>query len=189
MMRTAQPVRRLVAVGLVVLVSALGGIAVVQAHAHYDHSTPGIGEVVQAAPARVDIYTDQDMAKVGNANTISVTNTSGQQVTTGATTVDDADRRHFWVGLQPDLQAGRYVVAFSTLSDVDNDTDHGRFAFYIGRSPTAQEKQLDAQLTSAPVADADGGSSSHTGLIAGIAAVVAAVLVVGGGAVVVLKRR
>jgi methionine-rich copper-binding protein CopC len=158
------------------------------AHAHYDHSSPAIGEVVPNPPPRVDIYTDQDMAKVGNANAITVTNAAEQRVDTGPTTVDDADRRHFWVALQPNLSPGRYVVSFTTLSDVDNDSDHGRFAFYVGRAPTAQEKTLDTQLTSAAPAAAT-SSGSHTGLFIAGAAVIVALLVLAGGAFWLRGRR
>src|SRR5581483_3713163 len=187
MSERAVGLRHGVPLALMLLLAVLGGPAAALAHAHYDHSTPAIGEVVQTAPARVEIFTDQEMAKSGNANSIAVTNADGQRVGSGVTTVDDADRRHFWVALQPGLPPGRYVVSFTTLSDVDGDSDHGRFAFYIGRGPTAQEQKLDAQLSGAtPATDS---SSSHTGLIVAIAVAVAAVLAIGGGTTVALRRR
>ncbi len=139
-------------VALALMLALLAAPAAALAHAHYDHSTPAIGEVLQTAPARVDIYTDQEMAKRGDANSIAVTNAAGQRVDSGAATVDDADRRHLWVALRPGLPPGRYVVGFTTLSDVDGDTDRGRFAFYIGRGPTAQEQTLDARLNGAVTA-------------------------------------
>ncbi|HEY7296184.1 MAG TPA: copper resistance protein CopC, partial [Dehalococcoidia bacterium] len=84
------------------------------AHAHYDHSTPAIGAVLGAPPARVDIWTDQEMAKAGTANSITVTNAAGQPVQSGAATLDDTDRTHLFVAMQPNLPAGRYVVSFTT---------------------------------------------------------------------------
>jgi methionine-rich copper-binding protein CopC len=182
-----------VPLALMLFVTMLAVPAAALAHAHYDHSTPAIGEVVPSAPERVDIYTNQEMAKTGNANSIAVTNAAGQRVDSGATIVDDADRRHFWVALQPDLPPGRYVVSFTTLSDVDGDSDHGRFAFYIGRGPTAQEQKLDAQLSgSAPATGSTSshtGHTGHTGLIIAIAAAAVAVLAAGAGAAVALRRR
>lgn len=175
-----------VPLALVLLLASLAVPAAALAHAHYDHSTPAIGAVLQTAPARVDIYTDQELAKAGTANSIAVTNAAGQRVDSGPTAVDDADRTHMAVSLQPNLPAGRYIVSFTTLSDVDNDNDRGRFAFYIGRGPTAQERTLDAQLNG--TAPAASSSSSHAGLFIAITAAVA-VVVIGAGTFVALRRR
>jgi methionine-rich copper-binding protein CopC len=131
---------------LVIAITLLRSPSVALAHAHYDHSTPAIGQVLAAAPSRVDIFTDSEMRKAAGANVIAVTASDGSRVDDGATVLDDADRRHFSVGLSPNLGPGRYVVAFQTLSDADGDADHGRFAFYIGNGPTPQQQSLDAGL-------------------------------------------
>jgi len=157
------------------------------AHAHYDHSTPAIGAVLQTPPTRVDIYTDSDMAKITGKNVIEVTNSAGQRVDDGNTVLDDADRRHLYVQLQPNLPPGRYVVSFQTLSDVDGELDHGRFAFYVGRGPTAQEKKLDAQLTQTEQAAKSGSNGRQTALIAVAGGIL--VLVVAAGVVALRWRR
>jgi methionine-rich copper-binding protein CopC len=153
--------------------AALAVVAIAWAHAAYDHSTPGQGEVVPASPARVDIYTVQDMTKVQGDEEITVerndnANSGGQRVDTGDTTVDDANRKHFSVGLQPNLPAGRYVVSFKNVSDQDGEADHGQFAFYVGNGPSSQQKNLDAALKTTSQTE-EKKSSSHTGLIVGIA--------------------
>jgi methionine-rich copper-binding protein CopC len=140
------------------------------AHAHYDHSTPSIGQVLAASPQRVDIYTDSEMRKTAGGNDIAVTTAEGSRVDDGNTVVDDANRQRFSVGLRPNLADGRYVVSFKTLSDVDGDTDSGKFSFYIGTGPTDAQKQLDATLNgqpaSVPPAQQSSGSSPHLGFAA-----------------------
>ncbi|MGI8550361.1 MAG: copper resistance CopC family protein [Dehalococcoidia bacterium] len=163
--------------------------AVALAHAHYDHSTPGIGQVMPAAPSRVDIYTDSEMRKIAGANLITVSGVDGNQVDDGNTTVDDADRQHFFVALKPNLPAGRYVVAFQTLSDADGDTDHGRYAFYVGSGPTTEQKALDANLgTAASVAAPQTSGSSPPILLleAGGGALIIALVDIGA---LLLRRR
>lgn len=167
------------ALGVVLL---LGTFVVASAHARYDHSTPGPGQVLPASPARVDIYTAQDMRKVANANVIAVTNAAGMPVDSGPTVVDDSNRRHFSVPLQPNLPPGRYLVSFKTLSDQDGEMNHGSFAFYVGTQPTAAQKASDTKLTltADTVTPAQSsGSSSHTGLYL-LAAVGVAIVLVGG---------
>jgi methionine-rich copper-binding protein CopC len=180
---------------LLSLLVLLATAAVVQAHAHYDHSQPGIGQVLSVAPTRIDIYTDSEMRKTTGENVIMVTGPDGSRVDDGNTVVDDGNRQHFSVGLQPNLPNGRYVVSFQTLSDADGDTDRGRFAFYVGAGPTAEQKQLDAALSGAPAAGgaaANAGTATPSrplgafGLVGGLIVLIALVIISG---VVLLQRR
>jgi methionine-rich copper-binding protein CopC len=189
--RPAKPAWRL----LPLLALALALVpAVVLAHARYDHSTPGQSEVVQTAPARVDIFTVQDMQKTQGTYAIKVqsadTATPGQQVDKGNTTIDDNDRKHFYVDLQPNLANGRYLVSFNNVSDEDGEADHGQFAFYVGTGPTSAQKALDSKLAiTSQSDDSSGGSSSHTGLIAGISAGVVVLLLIAAGGFFYMRRR
>lgn len=163
------------------LAAAVLSTSIVLAHARYDHSTPAQGGVVPSAPAQVDIYTAQEMQKQAGADEITVerndtANSGGQAVSTGATTVDDNDRKHFFVALQPNLPAGRYVVSFKNVSDEDGEADHGQFAFYVGNGPTAAQKTLDGQLAITAQTEDTKHSDSHTGLIIVIAVAVVVVL-------------
>src|SRR5579883_893865 len=156
---------------------ALTTVAGVAAHARYDHSTPSPGEVLATSPARVDIYTVQDMVKEAGINEIDVTNEPGQRVDRGDTTVDDNNRRHFYVDLQPNLPPGRYVVSFKNQSDEDGEQDHGQFAFYVGQGPTAQQKAADAKLAiTSQDEGSDGSSNSHNNTKVGIAIIVTIVV-------------
>lgn len=149
---------------------ALATVAGVSAHARYDHSTPSPGQVLSTPPTRVDIYTVQDMVKQAGVNEIDVTNEAGQRVDRGDTTVDDNNRRHFYVDLQPNLPPGRYVVSFKNKSDEDGEEDHGQFAFYIGQQPTPEQKAADAQLklTSQEENSSSGSSNNGTKVLIGI---------------------
>jgi copper resistance protein C len=160
------------------------------AHAHYDHSTPSIGQVLATAPQRIDIFTDSEMRRVAGANNIAVTAADGSSVDDGNTVLDDANRQHFSVGLQPDLPNGRYVVSFKTLSDVDGDTDGGKFSFYVGAGPTDAQKQLDATLNGQPVTIANPPSNAGSSPVALLAAGgVLALVLVGAGIVAFSLRR
>jgi copper resistance protein C len=160
------------------------------AHAHYDHSTPSIGQVLSVAPPRIDIYTDSEMRKVAGANDIAVTAADGSRVDDGNTILDDANRQHFSVGLQPNLPNGRYVVSFKTLSDVDGDTDSGKFPFYVGAGPTDAQKQLDATLNGPAVAIATSQPNAASAPIAAItAAAVLVVLVAAVGVLLIARMR
>ncbi len=165
--------------------------AAVLAHARFDHSSPAPGQVLPASPASVDIYTVQDMQKTAGAYGITVVRddngSPGQQVDTGTPVMDDANRRHFSVGLQPNLAPGRYLVSFHNVSDEDGDADHGQFAFYIGAGPTSAQQALDAKLqitasvaaTPAASKASTSASNSHTALYA-IIVVIIVLLLVGG---------
>ncbi|HLZ73024.1 MAG TPA: copper resistance protein CopC [Dehalococcoidia bacterium] len=175
-----------IAIATIVFLACVGAVA---AHARYDHSTPAQGATVATSPAQVDIYTAQDMQKTAGADEITVerndgANSNGQLVSTGQTTVEDANRRHFSVALQPNLPPGRYVVSFKNVSDEDGEADHGQFAFYVGNGPTAVQKALDAKLAiTAQSDDTAHHGSSHTGLIVAIiiAALIALAIVAAGG--------
>jgi methionine-rich copper-binding protein CopC len=161
------------------------------AHARYDHSNPTPGQVVATSPPAVDIYTAQDMRKTAGADVITVTDAAQNHVDTGNTVVDDANRRHFSVGLQPNLPPGRYLVVFKTLSDQDGEADSGQFAFYVGAPPTADQQAADAKLAlTTDTGDTDSQTpTSHTGLAIAIAVVVALIVVAAIGGFTWTRRR
>jgi methionine-rich copper-binding protein CopC len=171
--------RLCIAVAAIAILLALGPSRVL-AHARFDHSTPSPGQVLATSPPAVDIYTVQDLRKTADADVITVVDAAQNRVDTGNTVVDDSNRRHFSVGLQPNLPPGRYLVAFKTLSDQDGEADSGQFAFYVGAPPKADQQATDAKLavtSKAPDADSE-APASHTGLAIAIA-VVAALVVAG----------
>lgn len=160
----------------------------VLAHARYDHSTPSPGQVVSTSPPAIDIFTAQDMRKTTGADEITVTGPTQNRVDNGNTVVDDSNRRHLSVGLQPNLPPGRYVVGFKTLSDEDGEADSGQFAFYVGAPPTSDQKVADSKLA-LTTATEDQPAPSHTGLYIAIAVVVALVIIAMVAAFTWTRRR
>jgi methionine-rich copper-binding protein CopC len=153
---------------------------------------PNPGQVLATSLPAIDIYTAQDMRKTAGANVITVTDAAQNRVDTGNTVVDDANRMHFSVGLQPNLSPGRYLVAFKTLSDQDGEADSGQFAFYVGAPPTSDQQAADSKLalTTDTGDTAAESAPSHTGLTIGIALAIAlAVLVIIGGFTWTRRRK
>jgi methionine-rich copper-binding protein CopC len=140
---------------LLLALAATPGVA--RAHALYARSTPADGAVLASGPARVDMWTDAEMFRREGANSLTVTGPDGAVVNQGATQLDDADRTHLWVELQPGLRPGRYTVAWQTLSADDQDAASGTFAFTIDPTATpsagAAAAVATAVATSTPAAE------------------------------------
>jgi copper resistance protein C len=162
----------------------------VSAHARYDHSTPGDEEVVANEPAQVDVFFAEEVARGNGLPTLIAVSDDGDTVGTGV--LDDSDRTHMTIPLDPGLEDGRYTVIWHTVSADDAEEAEGAFHFYIGEktepsgaasgSPGASATAT-AKASSTPVASTPAGNDDDSGvtvvvLIIGI--VVAAV--VGGGA-------
>jgi methionine-rich copper-binding protein CopC len=120
----------------------LGAIAVVAtprvalAHAEPERSNPAAESVIPEAPDTVEIWFTQELFRREGANTIAVEGPNGR-VDNGELVLDDADREHLSVGLQPDLPPGEYRVRWTSLSAIDGDAAEGEFTFTI--DPTAPE--------------------------------------------------
>jgi len=132
--------------GAIALGGALAMFATASAHARLKESTPKAGEVVQTAPARVQITFTEDIQKVAGTYDIAVQNASGASVTSGPAVIDEQDRSDLSVPLQGGLPAGRYVVHYKNVSDDDGDPFEGAFSFYVQVQPTAADLEDDAQL-------------------------------------------
>jgi methionine-rich copper-binding protein CopC len=164
----------------------------VAAHAAYDHSTPGDGEVVATEPAKVDVYFKENIAKANGLPTLIVVNDSGDKVDAGSV-LDDNDRTHISDALSPALPAGRYTVIWHNVSADDGEEAQGSFHFYIGGAvtpiPTAAPGSATTVRSVPAVTPAPSNSSSNDipvwGLIVGIVGGV----VVGGGGGLLFGRR
>lgn len=135
-----------------VLILMVAGVLVplsVLAHASYKRSNPAKNSVIPAAPARLDVWFAEEVQKVAGANSLKVTDASGKQVDTGDLVVDDDDRKHMSIGLQPDLPDGVYTVAWATTSDGDGDPDDGTFSFTIQASATVTATETTTGTASA----------------------------------------
>ena len=122
------------AVGLLALAAA----ATAQGHASPERFDPGPGQVLDAAPARVDGWFTQDIRRQEDESFLRVyrleaDGSLGPRVDTDATIIDDDDRRHMSVDLTPDTGPGEYAVAWQTLSDEDDEHDGDCYRFFIGQ--------------------------------------------------------
>ena len=132
------------------------------AHARYTGSTPGKGEVVATAPARLEITFTEDVQKVSGTYAIDVAHDRGASVISGAAAVDEADRSKVSVALQPGLTAGRYVVNWKNVADGDGDPATGAFSFYIGKQPNANDLENDQQLEAVGFEEETAGAGTTT---------------------------
>ncbi|HVP05749.1 MAG TPA: copper resistance protein CopC [Dehalococcoidia bacterium] len=190
---SARPALAAIAVALAIVALFALHAPRVSAHAGYDHSTPGDGEVVASSPATIDVYFKEEMSRASGLPTLVVVNDSGDEVSSDAA-LDDNDRTHMSATLDPDLPDGTYTVIWHNVSADDGDEAQGAFYFYVGSGPSATTPAASsgATNTAAPTATqapvSEGGDSGDIpvwGLIVGIVGGV----VVGGGGGLLLGRR
>lgn len=165
------------------------------AHAGYDHSTPGDGEVVAESPEVIDVYFGQEMTRSGGLPSLVVVNEAGDQVDLGAT-LDDNDRKHVSIEMPPSMPDGRYTVIWHSLSDEDGEDAQGAFHYYVGTGPApvasgeAPSGTATAGPTVAPTAaPSDDGDDGGVPVWALVAGVIAGLVVGGGGALALAGRK
>ncbi len=129
-----------------VMVAVALHAATASAHARPKSSTPAKGEVLAASPPRVDIYFTQAVQKIAGTYGIEVERDRGGSVAAGTAVIDEGDRTHMSVALQPGLKPGRYVVRWRNVSDDDGDPAEGAFSFYVQTQPNAVDRENDAQI-------------------------------------------
>jgi copper resistance protein C len=184
--KSAVGVAMLLLLSLAAVVPAFLPVIRVSAHASYNHSTPGDGEVVATAPAKVAVFFKEEIRRGNGLPTLIVVDDAGDEVDAGSV-LDDSDRTHISDALKPGLPDGRYTVIWHTVSDDDSEEAQGSFHFYVGGVVTPVPTA--APSSSAPsVAPTIGRGSDSTadiptwGLILGIIA--GLVVGTGGGMVV-----
>jgi len=131
-------------ISLLALASPLVFITLASAHAAPERFDPSPGAVLQTAPPQVQGWFIQDVRRQADASFIKVFDAGAMQVDDKSPVVDDADRRHMSVKLESGLGAGRYMVAWETLSDEDDELDGGCFWFFVGQEAAdkAHEEKL-----------------------------------------------
>jgi methionine-rich copper-binding protein CopC len=167
MMASMMNVRSIALAGAAFLAAAALSVSSLHAAARFDHASPGPEQVVEATPVRVEIWTVRATSPDPLGTQATVTDLNQQRVDTGETTVDPADHHHFWVGLQPDLPAGRYIVSFKTLGQSDFDYDGGNYAFYVKTPPTAAQLNADRTLSLTTLDDPETLTGYQRGFVEG----------------------
>lgn len=107
------------------------------AHAEYARSEPAADAVIAEAPAEVHVWFTQELFRREGANNLEVTGPDGTRVDQGDARIDDDDRTHLLVSLQPELPPGRYIVRWQALSIEDGHEGEGEFVFTV--DPSAAE--------------------------------------------------
>jgi methionine-rich copper-binding protein CopC len=109
----------------------LAGNPLAQAHGEIERSDPAADTVIPAAPAEVHIWFSQELFRREGGNVIEVSGPEGNRVDGGDTRIDDDDRKHAFVSLQPELPPGLYTVSWRNLSVEDGHGGSGEFSFTV----------------------------------------------------------
>lgn len=99
------------------------------AHAEPERVLPGSDAVLTEPPPEIVLVMTQELTRQAGANDIDVFDAAGQEITTGAATIDNADRRRLTVPLPATMAPGDYTVRWKTLSAEDGDTAEGSYSF------------------------------------------------------------
>ena len=140
----------------IALTLAAGLLALVAVTATFGHAAPerfdpSPGQVLDAAPSRVDGWFVQDIRRQENQSFLHVYRVQadgslGDRVDAGSTTIDDADRRHMYVGVKPSVGPGEFAVAWQTLSDEDQEADGGCHRFFVGQEAAAAAHRAKSRI-------------------------------------------
>jgi len=142
----------------IALTLAAGLLALAAITAAFGHSepvrfNPAPGQVLDAAPQRVDGWFTQEMRRSSDETSLEVRPVMADGMladpVSGDTVIDDADRHHMSAELTGDLMPGQYVVSWSALSDEDEHADSGCYRFFIGQEAADAAVQSGARLDAA----------------------------------------
>ncbi len=126
---------------LLAAMAAVLPVVLVFAHAEPTRVTPGDGAVLNEPPLEVVFEMSQEMARQDGQNDIDVLDAAGNEVTTIAAVIDNADRKRLSVALPSNLEPGEYTVEWKTLSAEDGDPDSGSTTFTYDPSAAADPGQ------------------------------------------------
>jgi methionine-rich copper-binding protein CopC len=146
---------------------ALVAVMTVSGHSEPVRFDPAPGQVLDAAPQRVDGWFSQEMRRSSDETSLEVhpvmeDGMLGDPVS-GDTVIDDADRHHMSAELTGDLMPGQYVVSWSALSDEDEHADSGCYRFFVGQEAADAAIQAGARLDAAEECAGMGGDGMDDG--------------------------
>lgn len=149
---------------MVLFTAILGWEQPVRAHAEYERSDPAADAILPAAPAEVHIWFSQELFRRAGANVIEVIGPAGSRVDHGETRIDDDDRTHMMVLLQPGLPAGEYTVRWRNLSVDDGHEGGGEFSFTVAPGVVESAPQASPTPGPQPAADTPAPTSTPTAI-------------------------
>lgn len=121
------------------------------AHAEPERSSPSADGVVPDAPFTVETWFTEEVD--GEATSLTVTGPDGMRVDNQDSRLDlnDPERKHVTVTLQPGLGEGTYTVNWTSRSAEDGDTASGFFTFTVGEAvPVASPAGSPVAASSEP---------------------------------------
>jgi methionine-rich copper-binding protein CopC len=150
-----------VALALLALVVVAGPAHLVSAHAEPERAEPPINGTVSVAPAKVEIWFGEEVDT--EQTVIMVTGADGATVDLGDTTVDlnDPEHKHVTVSLKPNLPAGTYNVAWTSVSAEDQDEASGIYTFTVTGAGTPEASPGASPVASpSPMSSPEGSPAS-----------------------------
>jgi len=172
--------------GMVLAIALLGlpGSPAALAHAVPERANPPMDTAVPVMPGTIEIWFSEEVKSEGT--TLQVLRLDGTQVDEGNTAVDlqDPTRTRVTVGVHSGLDNGEYLVQWTAVSAVDDDTTSGSYSFTVDPAaspaplPQIATQQAPAEL---PEIDAEGEpvDSDRNPLLYGIVAAVTGLAFIG----------
>jgi copper transport protein len=130
--RLATRARRTLLIALALLAGGLALPASAVAHAYLVKTVPAASVVLNAPPPNIQLTYDE--AVEPRLAIISVTNTEGEQETTGPVRRSPANPDTLVVPLRPQLPEGWYLIFWRAIS-VDGHPVSGAFTYAVGPNP------------------------------------------------------
>jgi methionine-rich copper-binding protein CopC len=123
------------AFALALVLFALADVSPALAHAVPERSNPPMDAAVPVMPSTIEVWFSEEVKSEGT--TLEVLKLDGTQVDMGNAAVDlqDPTRTRVTVDVHPGLDNGEYLVQWTAVSAVDNDSTSGSFRFVV--DPTA----------------------------------------------------
>ena len=121
---------RLLIVAFLALLAGFGTASIASAHAEPERANPPLNGEIERAPDRLEIWFSEE---VTSETVVLVKTAAGDRVDLGSTELDlqDPERKHVVVALQPNLPAATYAVEWTSVSGEDGDSDSGTFTFTV----------------------------------------------------------
>jgi methionine-rich copper-binding protein CopC len=164
--------------------------ATIPFHAKLGHAEPAIGAVLATAPTKVTLTFKENTTPSGS--NIVVYGDKGEQVSSGAATINSSDAMTMTVNMQGD-GSETYVVLFHTTSADDNHAYTDAYQFTVSSSATASAgQQPDAAGDSISMPKTAPSSTSSSGvqpLIAALIGIVGLIVGAAGGFFVARSQR
>ena len=179
--------------GALLALAAPGGAsahATIPFHAKLLHADPAIGAVLKTAPTKVTLQFSEDTTP--NGSNIVVYGDKGEQVSTGAATVDPSNAKTMTVNMKGD-DSETYVVVFHTVSADDGDPYTDAYQFTVSKDATAspgqQPDEAGDSISSVSHTPSSASSSGVQPLVVALIGIVGLVVGAAGGFYVARSQR